>query len=358
MVPLGTREAPSAPADLEAAYRPGMPGYVLRDWEVTDYQCHELPGTGLWFRGPSPGRLDRGRYFTAIGAAQTFGCFCDRPYPALLSTRLGIPALNLGYSGAGPGFYSHHEEVIRVINDGAFCIVQVMSGRSTSNSLLANPQGLAYGSRRSDGAPATAEEVFEQAIMRDLARIPLLPRRATKAAVKVLGIPLPAVRRLAEESRNDWIGSYQALFSIITVPKVLFWFSARTPDYRPRYHRHRSLFGKYPHLIDAATLGRIKPFADAYVECVSERGSPQPLVSRFTGKPAAVSLQADKKPLAGGGATSLYRGVWRANAYYPSPEMQEDAASALEAPCRMILQRNERDGIRPGTTLPQADGVS
>ena len=64
-----------------------MPGYVLRDWEVTDYRCHELAGTGLWFRGPAPERLESGRYFTAIGAAQTFGCFCDRPYPALLEER-------------------------------------------------------------------------------------------------------------------------------------------------------------------------------------------------------------------------------------------------------------------------------
>src|SRR5690606_30734795 len=86
-------------------YREGMPGYVIRDWEVVDYACYELEGTGLWFRGPAPGRLEAGRYFTAIGAAQTFGCFCPRPYPALLAERLGVEGLNLGYSGAGPAFF-------------------------------------------------------------------------------------------------------------------------------------------------------------------------------------------------------------------------------------------------------------
>lgn len=323
--------------DLEAAYHPGMPGYVLRDWEVTDYQCHELSGTGLWFRGPAPGRLETGRYFTAIGAAQTFGCFCDNPYPTLLEKRLGVPALNLGYSGAGPGFYLNYNEVIRAINDSAFCIVQVMSGRSTSNSRLDNPEGLAYGRRRSDGTPATAEQVFEEAITRELARIPLLPRRAKNAVLKTLGLPLPAVQRLATESRQDWVESYKKLLGAIRVPKILFWFSARTPDYRQRYHRQGQLLGRYPQLIDAVTLNRVKPLADAYVECVSERGSPQPLVSRFTGKPVTVSLEADKKPLAGEKTASLYQGVWHENRYYPSPEMQEDAAKSLEAPCLEIL---------------------
>lgn len=323
--------------DLGAAYRPGMPGYVLRDWEVTDYHCHELPGTGLWFRGPAPGPLEPGRYFTAIGAAQTFGCFCDAPYPALLGKRLGMPALNLGYSGAGPGFYRNQDAVIQAINDSAFCIVQVMSGRSTSNSLLDNPGGLAYGRRRADGTPATAEQVFDEAITRELARIPLVPRRAKNAVLKKLGLPLPAIRRLAAESRQDWVESCSDLLAAITVPKILFWFSIRTPDYRPRYHRQGPLLGPYPQLIDAETLNRVKPFADAYAECVSRRGSPQPLLSRFTGRPVTVALEADSKPLDDGKGAALYHGVWSENRYYPSPEMQEDAAKALEAPCREIL---------------------
>ena len=326
-------------AGLESAYRLGMPGYVLRDWEVIDYQCHELPGTGLWFRGPAPEKLEAGGYFTAIGAAQTFGCFCDHPYPALLEKRLGVPALNLGYSGAGPGFFLRNDEMIRVINESAFCIVQVMSGRSTSNSLLDNPEGLAYGRRRSDGTPATAERIFDDAIAHELARIPLMPRRAKNAILKKLRLPLPAVRRLVEESRQNWCESYRALLDAITTPTILFWFSTRTPDYRPSYHRQGPLFGKYPQLIDTATLDQVKPLADTYVECVSTRGSPQPLFSRFTGKPATVSLEADTKPLSGGEGASLYQGVWRDNRYYPSPEMQMDAAGLLEVPCRDILRR-------------------
>lgn len=332
MVPLKAQRV-----DLEAAFEPGMPGYVLRDWEVTDYQCFELPGTGLWFRGPAPERLGQGNYFTAIGAAQTFGCFCDRPYPLILAERLGLPGLNLGYSGAGPGFYRGRKEILRVINDSAFCIVQVMSGRSVSNSLLDNPDGLAYGRRRSDGTPATAEQIFDEAIAHELERLPLIPLRAKKLALGMSGLPLPRIRTLVEESQQDWVESYDNLLHAITVPKILLWFSVRTPDHTPRYHRQSALLGKYPQLIDTQTLDRIRPFADAYAQCVSRRGSPQPLVSRFTGAPTTVSLEADTKPLSGGEGATLYRGVWHENRYYPSPEMQEDAAGVLEAPCRAML---------------------
>jgi len=333
--------APTDPqAEAKAHFRPGMPGYVLRDWEVVDYQCHELAGTGLWFRGPPPARLDAGRYFTAIGAAQTFGCFCDEPYPALLERRLGLAALNLGYSGAGPRFFCNQLALIDQINAGMFCVVQVMSGRSSSNALLDNPDGLAFGRRRTDGAPATAEEIFDAAISDGMNRIPLLPRRAKAAVVKLSGHRFPAVRQLVEEARRDWIDSYAELLNAITVPKILFWFSVRPPAYRAFYHRRSALFREYPHLIDEATLARITGLADTYVECVSRRGNPQPLISRFTGAPVSVSLEADRKPVEGNlKGVPLYSGTWHENKYYPSPEMQQDAAAMLEAPCRAILER-------------------
>jgi len=314
-----------------------MPGYVLRDWEVIDYECYELAATRLWFRGPAPGPLVPGQYFSAIGAAQTFGCFCPNPYPALLSERLDLPALNLGYSGAGPAFFLRQRDLLAHINAGAFCIVQVMSARSSTNSEFDNADGLAHGRLRT-GEPTTAEAVFDEAIRRDVERVPL-PRRATVGLVKRLALALPTARRLATESRQRWLADYQRLLAAITVPKILFWFSERAPAYRPRYHNRPSLLGKFPHLVDEVQMKALQPSATDYVECVSTRGMPQPLVSRFTGEPVAIDLDADKKPLAdGSGRTaSLYQGVWRANAYYPSPEMHAEAAAALETTCREIM---------------------
>src|SRR5690606_20333234 len=88
-----------------AAGREHLSGYQARDYDIVDYRMYELPGTRLWFRGPMPD-LEAGRYFTCIGAAQTFGCFCSQPFPDLLAQKLGLPSLNLGYGGAGPEFFA------------------------------------------------------------------------------------------------------------------------------------------------------------------------------------------------------------------------------------------------------------
>ena len=60
-----------------------LSGYQARDWEYVDYEMYQDEETGLWFRGPRP-VLEGGNYFTCVGAAQTFGCFCPEPYPELL----------------------------------------------------------------------------------------------------------------------------------------------------------------------------------------------------------------------------------------------------------------------------------
>lgn len=322
-------------------YREGMPGYVLRDWEVIDYECWQLGETGLWFRGPRPANLARGHYITAIGAAQTFGCFCPRPYPSILSERLGLEVVNLGYAGAGPAFFLKQPDVLRLVNESACCIIQVMSGRSTSNSLLQNPDGLGYGRRRSDGALITAESEFQHLLQREWDRIPLSGSRLQSLFLASTALPIPAVRKVVTESRRNWVRDYRALLQAITVPKVLFWFSKRAPFYVPRYHSRRALFGEFPQLVNASMIRAISPLADRYAACVSDRGSPQQLVSRFSGESTRIDLSKDWKRGSGrnGDYQSLYRGAWEANAYYPSPEMHEDAAAALGDVCAEFSSR-------------------
>lgn len=324
---------------VPSTYEEGMPGYVLRDWEVIDYECYQLAGTELWFRGPRPASLEPGHYVTALGAAQTFGCFCPRPYPALLAERLGIEALNLGYSGAGPAFFLRHPELIEYVNRSAFCVVQVMSGRSTSNSLLHNPEGLAYGRRTSDGRVTTAEAVFDEVLERAQARLPLRSERLKRKLLRRSRLPLPSVRRVVMESRSNWMQDYRRLLQAITVPTILFWFSTRTPFYIPRYHHRAGFFRAFPHMVNASMIRRTRMLTDHYVECVTQRGSPQPLTNRFTGKPATVDLTLDTKPVEGDDTTgvALYDGTWTNNSYYPSPEMHADAADALAATCKNIM---------------------
>jgi hypothetical protein len=72
----------------------------------------------------------------------------------------------------------------------------------------------------------------------------------------------------------------------------------------------------------------LTPRCDAYVECVTRRGLPQRLVDR-EGKPTTVMH-----------SYNLLNPEVRTethNNYYPSPEMHEDAANALEPICRRLL---------------------
>lgn len=281
--------------------------YQERDRQITNYRMFRLGGTGLSFRGPEPKTSDSGAYFTCLGAAQTFGCFCDRPYPTLLESGLDLPVLNLGYGGAGPAFFLKHSALIDYINRSRFAIVQVMSGRSESNSLF-ETGGLEYLKWRSDGRQMGSEPAYQE----------LLETRDRDF-----------VRMVVAETRRNWVTNYQLLLTEIRVPKILFWFSERGPDYHETFDNIYCLFGKFPHLINRDAIAKIKPFCDDYIECISDRGMPQLLIDRFTGDPTPLNLAYQRPDL--GDKTSFY------NNYYCAPEMQRDAAKSLISACKKYV---------------------
>jgi hypothetical protein len=278
--------------------------YQHRDWNVIDY--HEYPLLKSFSaRGPAPPSLDPKRYFACVGAAQTFGCFCEEPYPALLQRRLPLPALNLGQAGAGPRFFANQPLLLDLINRSRFAIVQVMSGRSEDNALF-DSGGLGMVRRRSDGALRSAMGAWRELISDHEQQY---------------------VERIVAETRQNWIDSFRALLSLIEPPKILFWFSVRSPEYTERFGSAEGLFGAFPQLVNQALLDEIRTACDHYVECVSDNGLPQPLFNRFDGEQTTIdyTLRNDR-PM-----------VLSYNNYYPSPEMHRDAADALEAICRTFV---------------------
>ena len=315
-----------------------LSGYQARDREVVDYRMATLADTGLQFRGPLP---DLGKpYFVSLGAAQTLGCFCEAPYPSLLSRALDLPALNLGYGGAGPEFFLRQEALLPIINRARFAVIQVMSARSQSNSYY-HCDGLEYVTLRENGQRMGAQAAFERLVggpTRLGLRAPL-PYRMRRALADTLARPDPRLPALVKEIQEAWVASSLTLLSRIKVPTLLLWFSRRTPAYRQRYGTAVTTLGEFPQLVNAQMVGRLLPKVDAYVECVSSRGSPQPLVSRFTGEPTTVKLSDDR--------TDLGNIVWRTNMYYPSPQMHEDAAEALLGALR-DRQHMFHDGRVPG----------
>lgn len=309
-----------------------LSGYQRRDWEVVDYHMYQLGDTELSFRGTesafqeieSAEALSQEDYFVCIGAAQTFGCFCPRPFPSILQNQLGLKVLNLGYGGAGPFFFLNHQELLPYINQAKFVIVQVMSGRSESNSLF-DSGGLEYLTRRNDSQKISANKAYSDLFRQyqpPLFQQPLL----NKIARSLIGSP--KVKEIVAETRANWIANYHKLLAQITIPKILFWYSRRSPWYWQRYSHAQALFGDFPHMVNAKMLAAIQPYANDYVQCVTRRGSPQPLYSRFTGEPVVIDCSLDRPDLD-------HR--YTHNRYYPSPQMHEDAAHALESRCREIL---------------------
>jgi hypothetical protein len=289
--------------------------YQQPDARVADYDPYVLDeriidpsrSKPLMIRGPRPARLDPGGYFVCLGAAQTFGRFVAQPFPDLLSQRLGLPCLNISHGGAGPMFFAQDDGALMGwLNNARFVVVQAMSGRSESNSLFES-QGVGSYVRRSDGVRIGCDAAFE-ALLRER------PRRE--------------VARIVAETRANWVASCRKLIGGIRTPKIFFWFSVRRPHYREGYGSLGALFGAYPQLVNAPMAAAARAMADHGVECVSRRGSPHPLLDRTTGEPVTVVDPWTVNP-------------WTENGYYPSPEMHDDAARALEPACRVFAGLTE-----------------
>ncbi|WP_207796487.1 DUF6473 family protein [Pseudohalioglobus lutimaris] len=302
-----------------------LSGYQRRDFEVSDYEMYTLDDTGLSFRGPPIKEVKDGNYFVCLGAAQTFGCFCEKPYPQLLSSRLNLPVLNLGYGGAGPEFFLKQEQLHEYINRSKFVVVQVMSGRSQSNSYY-ECGGLEYVTIRSNGRKMGARQAFNELFN----STPLGQFGDNRLVRKIARLKNRSqVKSLVNEIRETWVNNYISLLERCSVPVVFFWFSKREAQYAESYSSLGGLFGEYPQLVNQEMLDQVISRGPKFVKCVSRRGDPQPLFSRFTGEPVTVNPETDRFDLASQ--------EWTHNIYYPTPEMHEDAAETLFDTCKSIV---------------------
>jgi hypothetical protein len=273
--------------------------YAGADAGFIDYQVFEHP-SGLVLRGPAPGSLPAGGYIAFAGAAQTFGRYCERPFPTIVGDELGVPVLNLGVGGAGPAHFLD-PRLLDLLNGSRFAVLQVMSARGEGNSRMTTT-GNRFVRVEGGGAPVSAERAWGPIVASE---------------------PPAVIHRLIAETRQSWVESYSALLQALSVPVVLLYVSKRTPDYREQVNpgrRLRAVWGQFPHLVNRAMIDALRPQVVSYVECVSRRGLPQPIWDRSTGGPLP------------GGRTY--------NTYYPSPEMHEDVAGLLGPVCR-VLWRGE-----------------
>ncbi len=285
-------------------------GYQARDHEIIDYSLVHPPGFPRELRGPQypmvpSGVADDATMLCFIGAAQTFGCYAERPFPQLVGEQLGVRWQNFGISGAGPEFFLNRPTFLDEANKADVVVVQIMSGRSVSNSTF-DTIGLEMLENR-----ATGEK---------LGALPSYERLLTTLSPSALD-------ELLVETRANWVAAYRAIIAAITVPTVLLWISERPENYRADRRSIADFMGKYPQFVQGDWVDEIKPLATRYVRSVSDRGLPQELISRFTGKPVSVDVRKDMP-----GSTRAK------NHYYPSPEMHADAAQRLGPVCAELLK--------------------
>jgi LPS sulfotransferase NodH len=264
-----------------------------------DYELFTIPELGArTFRGPV---VDLSApYVAVIGGAQTFGRFVSRPFPSLLADRLDLPVLNLGIGGAGPRHF-RSAEYRDVIANAETVVVQVLSGRSASNSMFDNrASGGIAGHLAKDGSAIRSDKFFSGFM-----------QTASESEV----------RRIVAETRADYMAEFRSLLKCIERPKILFWFSTRQPDYEDDYSALPfGVLRSFPQLVNRTMVEELAALCDDRAECVSREGLPQ-------------SLWESDSSIDGAQASA---GMLE-NHYYPSPAMHAAAADALERPCRRTL---------------------
>src|SRR5690625_6059162 len=69
---------------------------------------------------------------------------------------------------------------------------------------------------------------------------------SNEAYSRILQQPGDYGERIIEETRQNYIQLYKELLNKITVPKILFWFSDREPDYKDDYSSVKGISHGFP----------------------------------------------------------------------------------------------------------------
>lgn len=303
------------------------PEYQTRDIDILDYHEFTVRDCDVKFRGPGfdPFAVEEGSFFSTLGAAQTYGCFFEKPYPALLAEKTGLKPLNLGVGGTGPGFYLQYPSLIDAMNRGKFVVLQAMAARHETNSRFEADGYVEFVKDRIKGDSVNSGDAWRRIIDEEFDKTP----------------------QYVAESRASWLDTTRLLVDKLTVPVIFFWYSRREPDYeidwdaireqtekrrRGEYTGHfiDGLSGDFPHYVDGPTARAAAAMCDAQAECLSNRGMGAGLINRNTGQPINPADYADHGP--------EYQAIREGrNLYYPSAEMHEDAAEALLPVVRKII---------------------
>lgn len=206
----------------------------------------------LVFRGPR--RPLQGAYVAAVGGTRTFGKGVERPWPAELETRLGLPVVNLGAVGAGPDAFLRDESVLAACAGATAIVLQVPGAQALSNPWFRvhprrNDRFLCATDWLADLYPEV--DFCEYSFVRQLL-CDLHDRDAARFARLVAGL------------QRVWTMRLQRLLAEMEAPVVLLWLADHGPDDRAA-PRPGSGIG----LVTRGMLEALRPAAAGLVEVVA-----------------------------------------------------------------------------------------
>lgn len=255
----------------------------------------------LTFRGPA--RDLSGAYVACLGGTETHGKFIDRPWPALLEDRIGLPCVNFGWPNAGPDVILNDAGLLALATAARAVVLQTLPAMNLSNPYYSvHP-------RRNDrflcGTPLLrrlypevdfTEFHFTRHMMRRLSR--LCPARFAD---------------LRQALQEVWVTRMQTLLRRLAPPVVLLWLA----DHPPGDGTGSADICDDPAFVSRAMMQAITPGAARVVEVVT--------------RPDA-RAQARRR-------TGMSRIAQSAIAQLPGPQAHDAAANALLPVVQEILAR-------------------
>jgi hypothetical protein len=289
-------------------------GYQFSDRRSFDYDLWYSDDLRMPLRGPQTVFDSSTPFWSFVGAAQTFGRFAARPFPALISSWKHKPHINLGLAGAGPGFFVQSLPLINKINQSELCFLQIMSGRSISTRLL---KTIGFGGV----LQFTEGSLKGQRFLAADAYRKLIESYGEQAAYEQV-----------HEARASWVDGYKSLIETIKVPIICVWVSGRDRATNPAPDSTRDLLGDFPHLITPNELAIFEQFGLHVVGEKLTQRTEQLLEDFTTRRPVDVydAKQFAKRP-------NWSRSF---NTYYPTPEMHQAIANDV-----LLHLASRNDGI-------------
>lgn len=218
-----------------------------------DYMPYRLGQSRIAFRGPRPDLTEAPLVF--LGGTETYGKYVARPFPSLVSDRIGKACVNLGVMNAGVDVFLAEPSVLELARRAPLTVVQLPGGQNMSNRYYTvHP-------RRNDrftGASQVMKMVFREVDFTEF--------HFTRHMLGALAARAPErYHVLRSELQQAWLARMKTLIETIGGKHVLLlWFA----DHVPNSEEPLSGLGRDPLFIEKPMVEQLRPLVAGVVEAV------------------------------------------------------------------------------------------